>query len=97
MEVAAEVPVKAPISDAVAESGADVVILSEDHPALTGRGSTVLRSQQASLKLLAVGADGREGFLYALRPVRIALGELSPARLAAAIRSELTPGNGTET
>jgi hypothetical protein len=96
MEVAAEVTANAPIPDAAAESGAAVVILNEDHPALAEDGSRVLDSRQDSLKLLAVGVDGREGFLYALRPVRIPLGELSPARLAAAIRSDLAPGNGTE-
>lgn len=38
------------------------------------------------LKVLSVEDDGRQGFIYELRPCRRALGELSPARLISALR-----------
>ncbi len=39
------------------------------------------------VKVLAVQGEGREGFLWQMRPTRAPLGELSPDRLVAALRT----------
>jgi DNA-binding NarL/FixJ family response regulator len=52
--------------------GADVERLLDAHP---------------RLKLLSIRDDGRQILLYELRPRKVALGELAPSTLAAAIRA----------
>ena len=76
------------LSDSIGD--ADVVILSADAPPLDHYES-VLREHPA-LRMVAISNRGRHAFLYELRPHRQALGELSPASLLQAIRSQPAPG-----
>jgi hypothetical protein len=43
--------------------------------------------QWPGVKVLAVQGEGRQGFLWEMRPTRAPLGELSPGRLIAALRT----------
>jgi hypothetical protein len=42
--------------------------------------------QRAGIQVFALSPSGKENLLYELRPYRIALGEVSPAQVVAAIR-----------
>jgi hypothetical protein len=59
----------------------------------------VLR-QRAGIRVFALSASGKESLLFELRPHRIALGEVSPAQVVAAIRGWRpdggTPGASTQ-
>jgi hypothetical protein len=79
---------RASLSDAIGD--ADVVILSADTPA-PDHYESVLREHPA-LRLVAISNRGRHAFLYELRPHRQPLGELSPATLLQAIRTQAAPG-----
>jgi DNA-binding NarL/FixJ family response regulator len=68
---------------AVESSGADFVISGADYDfAEVAR----LLEERPRLRVLAVTGDGREGFLYELRPTRTALGEVSRQTIVNAIR-----------
>jgi DNA-binding NarL/FixJ family response regulator len=66
---------------------ADVVIVGGDDPSIVA----TLLEQQPRLKVLAVAADARRSWLYALRPERIQLGCLSAESLVAAVRRAAEP------
>src|SRR6202012_4900473 len=74
---------------AVRGTRADIVILNE--PA-TGapRDRQELLYSRPHLGVLSITSDGRQSFLHKLRPVRIALGEVSPESLVQAIQSKRT-------
>jgi hypothetical protein len=72
------------LRSALERSGADFVIM--------GAGPTpdevgALLEEHPRLRMLSVVEDGREAFLYELRPTRTPLGELSPQTIVYAIRS----------
>jgi DNA-binding NarL/FixJ family response regulator len=67
---------------------ATVVILGDDDPSVV----VSLLERQPRLGVLAVGADARESWLYALRPERVRLGDLSPRSLVSAVRDAAQPG-----
>ncbi len=67
---------------------ADVVIMGGEDPAIVAS----LLEQQPRLKVLAVAADARDSWLYALRPERVQIGRLSAKRLVAAVRRAAKPG-----
>jgi DNA-binding NarL/FixJ family response regulator len=87
MAVVGEVPGDMEIWTAVEETGADVVVVDATHPVLEDPGPAYLSARTPASQILALSADGRESFLYALRRAPVALGELSPAHLAAVIRA----------
>jgi DNA-binding NarL/FixJ family response regulator len=74
--VVEELTTPEPLADAVARTGAQVVVIDAGHPEARGRWPAVV--------LLALAADGREA--WRVEP----LGELSPERLVAAVRSAVT-------
>lgn len=74
--VVEELTSPAPLADAVARSGAQVVVVDAGHPEARG--------DWPDVALLALTADGREA--WRVEP----LGELSPEALAAAVRSAVT-------
>ena len=72
--------------DAVEAAGADVVIAPSDRPELPDVWRRLL-VRRPQTKVLTVGGDGREGFLYELRPYQVPLGEISPQTLIDAVKS----------
>ena len=68
----------------VERTGADFVILGRDAGPTEVDG---LLCENPRLRVLAVAGDGREAFLYELRPTRTPLGEISPRTIVDAIRS----------
>jgi DNA-binding NarL/FixJ family response regulator len=86
IEVAGEIEGHTGLLAAAIQTQADVVVLRE--PA--GSASEIYRELlhgRPRLKILAITADGRRGFLHHLQPRVVALGELSPSSLIDAIRN----------
>ena len=81
-----ELPMDTSIAEGARAADPAVVILGSEHPDVLPDCPEVL-ARNARLAVLAVGADGRESFLYELRPRRVPLGEVSPRRLVEVIRS----------
>lgn len=77
----------------------DVVIMGLDEPGVAGVGWEVYAGDPL-LRVLGVAGEGRQIFVYELRPHRTALGELSPEDLTATVRrlanERLAAGAGTE-
>jgi DNA-binding NarL/FixJ family response regulator len=82
MEVVAELPTLASLPAALEDSQADVVVLGGDDPML----AVALLQRIPHLTVLAVSEEGRESWLYELRPKRVLISEISPRRLVGAIR-----------
>jgi len=76
---------------AVERTGADVVILGMEDGKLPGIASHLL-DQYPYLKILAISIDGRQMFLYELRPELAPIGEMEPNRLVDAIRTAFEDG-----
>jgi DNA-binding NarL/FixJ family response regulator len=74
----------ADLRGALERSAADFVISGADHE-LAEVGA--LLEERPRLRVLSVVGDGREAFLYELRPTRTPLGEVSPRTIVDAIRS----------
>jgi hypothetical protein len=64
----------------------DVVVVGGEVGALPDRAGELLH-EFPRVRVLTVGADGRETMFYELRPHRVALGELSPDSLLEAVRT----------
>ena len=78
---------------AVKKTRADVVILNE--PAIgPPQNYQELLYSRPHLGVLSITSDGRQFFLHKLRPVRTALGEVSPEGLVHAIQSSAQRGPG---
>jgi DNA-binding NarL/FixJ family response regulator len=78
---------------AVKKTRADVVILNE--PAIgPPQNYQELLYSRPPLGVLSITSDGRQFFLHKLRPVRTALGEVSPDSLVQAIQSSAQRGPG---
>jgi len=93
MMVAGEMQDTADIVVAVKKTRADVVILSE--PAIgPSQNHQELLYSRPHLGVLSITSDGRQFFLHRLRPVRTALGEVSPESLVQAIQSSAQRGLG---
>jgi DNA-binding NarL/FixJ family response regulator len=81
------------ISAAVKKARADVVVLRE--PAIgPPRFHQELLYSRPHIGVLSIASDGRNFFLHTLRPVRTALGAVSPESLVEAIRSSAWRGRG---
>jgi oxalate decarboxylase len=86
MMVAGEVQDTTDIRAAVKKIRADIVILNE--PAIDPpQDHRELLYSRPRLGVLSITSDGRQFFLHKLRPVRTALGEVSPESLVQAIQS----------
>ena len=68
---------------------ADVVILASDDHTLP-RAARELLAARPRMKVLTIRDDGRETFLYELRPFQIQLGQVSPQTLLDAVRTTRT-------
>lgn len=55
-----------------------------------------LLDERPRVVLLGVHGDGRHAFVYALRPGRVAIGDVSPADLVDGIRSAFERGDGDD-
>jgi DNA-binding NarL/FixJ family response regulator len=71
---------------------ADVVVVGKANGSGDDDYCELLR-RRPRLKILAISADGRRGFLHELQPRVIPLGELSPNSLIDAIRGKSTSHN----
>jgi len=93
MMIAGKMQDTADIVVAVKKARADVVILNE--PAIgPSQNYQELLYSRPHLRVLSITSDGRHFFLHKLRPVRAALGEVSPESLVQAIRSSAQRGLG---
>jgi DNA-binding NarL/FixJ family response regulator len=90
MEVVGELGLEGDVSNVAAETAADFVITSLGDAGLHPSCARLLDAR-SRVKVLAIGGDGRNAFLYELQPRRSAVGELSPDVLAAVIRKNTTP------
>jgi chemotaxis response regulator CheB len=79
------------LSSIVSERGADVVILGDQVPHASAA-FEILRAVRPHLKVLTITNDGRETFLYELRPHEVALGQLSGGGLLDAVRDRPESG-----
>ena len=84
--IAGKTPETENICAAAEKTKADVVILNEPTIGQWQNHRELLYSRP-NLKVFSITNDGHHFFLYKLRPVRIALGEVSPERLVDAIVS----------
>jgi DNA-binding NarL/FixJ family response regulator len=78
---------------AVKKARADVVILNEPAIGPPPNYDELLYSRP-HLGVLSITSDGRQFFLHKLRPVRTALGEVSPESFVQAIQSSAQRGPG---
>jgi DNA-binding NarL/FixJ family response regulator len=93
MMVAGEMQDTTDIRAAAKKNRADVVILNE--PAIgPPQNYEELLYSRPCLGVLSITSDGRQFFLHKLRPVRTALGEVSPEGLVHAIQSSAQRGPG---
>ena len=93
MMIAGEAQDMADIRAAVKKTRADVVILNEPATGPSQNYQELLYSRP-HLGVLSITSDGRQFFLHKLRPVRTALGEVSPDSLVQAIHSTAQRGPG---
>jgi hypothetical protein len=86
--VVAEYEAPVPLVHAVHECHAHVAVVG-DGPDVEAQATALLAADRRT-SVLAISRDGRETYLYELRPQRHALGEVSPERLVEAIRNAVT-------
>jgi|SRR5687768_11157453 len=91
IEIAHETGARDDLPSIVSDRGADVVILGEHVPHASAA-LEILRAVRPHLKVLTITNDGRETFLYELRPHEVALGQLSGAGLLDAVRDRTEGG-----
>jgi DNA-binding NarL/FixJ family response regulator len=92
--VVAKMQDTADIRAAVKKTKADVVVVAESAIRQPESYEELLYSRP-HLGVLSITSDGRHFFLRELRPVCIALGEISPESLVQAIRSSARRGSVT--
>jgi DNA-binding NarL/FixJ family response regulator len=91
IEIVAELTDASDLVEASTRCNADLVIVSlrnGDLPEACG----ALLSARPRMRVLGLAGHGRHGFLWELRPFRMALGEISPSTLLPAIRSRGADG-----
>ena len=93
MMVAGKMQDTADLRAAVRKTRADVVILKEPATGPPQNHQELLYSHP-HLGVFSITSDGRHFFLHKLRPVRTALGEVSPESLVQAIQSCAQRGPG---
>jgi hypothetical protein len=85
IDVIGELAGHADLAGTAARTGADVVVVGKTAESRDEDYGEVLR-RRPQLRILAISADGRRGFLHELQPRIVPLGELSPGSLVDAIR-----------
>jgi DNA-binding NarL/FixJ family response regulator len=93
MMVAGTMQDTADLRAAAKKARADVVVLNERAIGPSQNYQELLYSRP-HLGVLSITSDGRQFFLHKLRPVRTALGEVSPESLVQAIQSSARGGPG---
>ena len=91
VDVVGELAAGEPLLPAVEKTDAEVVIFATDQRDLSPDGYDLLDARPRT-KVLALVGDGREAFLYELRPSREALGELTPWGLIEALHAHRVGG-----
>ena len=89
IRVRADLPLDRSIVSQVRRTDADVVILADEHRTIPSRVHELL-SERPQTKVLTIRDDGRETFLYELRPFQTRLGQVSPQTLLDAVRTART-------
>jgi DNA-binding NarL/FixJ family response regulator len=89
IRVRGDLPHDGSIVSQLRAKNADVVILADEHRALTTEVHELL-SERPRTKVLTILDHGRETFLYELRPFQIRLGQVSPQTLLDAVRTART-------
>lgn len=84
MEIVGEACENGGLSELVQETDPDVVIAACETGEVGPLGRMIVGRAPA---LLAIVDDGRRGLLHELRPKEVDIGELTPAKLVAAIRN----------
>ena len=85
MSVVAEYPDVVPLTRAVEEHSAQVLVVGDGSPGLDYECRELLEAHPR-VKLFVVGGDGRRTTLCELRPHREQLGEVAPEQLLALMR-----------
>jgi DNA-binding NarL/FixJ family response regulator len=91
IDVAGEVEGHTGLLEAIIRTQADIVVLSEPAAGASEIYRELLYGS-SRLKILAITADGRSGFLHDLQPRVVALGEMSSSSLVDAIRDASAAG-----
>jgi DNA-binding NarL/FixJ family response regulator len=91
MEVVGAVAGYSDLLPATRATSADTVIIGLDDGELPDVCEELL-DERPRIALLGVHSDGRNAFVYALRPRRVPIGDVSPADLVDVIRSASRPG-----
>jgi DNA-binding NarL/FixJ family response regulator len=94
VEVVAEVEARDGIASAVRRTGARVVVVGISPVGRLGLSGLLrdLLAEHPRLTVIALASDGRDGYVYRLRPHEVPIADLSPAALVQAIRA--TPAMG---
>jgi len=89
IRVRASVPLSQSIISKAATTDAEVVILADENRSMPGAVHEIL-SELPRTKVLTIRDDGRETFLYELRPLQTRLGQVSATTLLEAVRTART-------
>ena len=85
LELVGEADDVSALAAAINDTGADLLILPSGHSELPGAAADAFDNRPV-LKILVLTGAGEPAFLWELAPWRVSLGDLSPARLRAALR-----------
>jgi DNA-binding NarL/FixJ family response regulator len=95
IEIVAELTDASDLIEVSDRANADLVIVSlNDNDSELPEPCRALLSARPRMRVLGLAEHGRHGFLWELRPHRMALGEISPSTLLPAIRSRQAPAEG---
>lgn len=86
MMVVGEYPADAELAGVAQRLEADVVILGADSGGFPALGRELVH-RSPHVKVLAVEAEGRQAWLYELRPHQVVMDQVAPADLVATIRA----------
>ncbi|MET0458517.1 MAG: hypothetical protein ABW195_04680 [Ilumatobacteraceae bacterium] len=89
IELVGEATDVAALTSAINDTGPDVLILSASEFELPATATDAF-DNRPELKILVLTGDGEPSFLWELAPWRVSLGQLSPARLRAALSEPRT-------
>ena len=93
IEIVAELTDASDLIEVSGRANADLVIVNLRDGELPEACGALLAARPG-MRVLGLAGDGRDGFLWELRPHRMALGELTPSMLLPAIRSARGSGPG---
>jgi DNA-binding NarL/FixJ family response regulator len=94
MTVVGWLPDHATLREAILRTTPEVLVWGMDDDANVLDVAPQLFGDHPTLKVFEVRDDGRQGFLWELRPHRTTLGEISPLGLVAAIRTAASTRGG---